>query len=195
MSKSDLLTQHIPDLTDGSASITDSKVTIQKIGITMLSVDCIVNAANSSLMEGGGVCGAIFREAGSYELQKACDRLGGCKTGSAVITPGFKLKAKYIIHAVGPRWNGGNQGEKDQLYSCYQASMRLAEENACHTIAFPVISSGIFGYPKEEAWQVALQSVRDYQRMHSNYKLDVIFAVLSDDAFELGNSVLSKIQK
>lgn len=178
---------------DGNVSNADSNISIQKIGITKLSVDCIVNAANSGLREGGGVCGAIFREAGSYELQKACDRYGGCDTGSAVITPGFKLKAKYIIHAVGPRWNGGNYGERDQLYNCYQASMRLAAENDCHTIAFPVISSGIFGYPKKEAWQVALGSVRDYQKTHSDYKLDVIFAVLSDDAFELGNSVLSEM--
>jgi len=170
-----------------------STISIQKIGITKLAVDCIVNAANSGLMEGGGVCGAIFREAGSYELQKACDRYGGCKTGSAVITPGFKLKAKYIIHAVGPRWNGGTHGEREQLYSCYQASMKLAEENDCHTIAFPVISSGIFGYPKKEAWLVAVQSVRDYQGTHKDYKLDVVFAVLSDDAFELGNSVLSEV--
>ena len=168
-----------------------NSIEIKKIGITNADVDCIVNAANSGLWEGGGVCGAIFREAGARELQAACDAIGYCEEGSAVITPGFKLKAKYIIHAVGPRWNGGHSGEATKLYNCYQASMRLAQENGCHTIAFPLISSGIFGYPKEAAWDVAIRSVKDYQNAHPDDTLDVIFAVLADEMKAMGEKALS----
>lgn len=170
-----------------------SSIKIQKIGITEADVDCVVNAANSMLQEGGGVCGAIFAKAGAHELQKACDAFGGCKEGSAVITPGFKLKSKYIIHAVGPRWNGGSYGEEEKLYSCYQASMKLAQKNDCHTIAFPLISSGIFGYPQKAAWEVALRSVRDYQIAHEEYQLDVLFSVLADDMLKMGEAALSSI--
>lgn len=168
-----------------------SSIKIQKIGITALDTDAIVNAANSALMEGGGVCGAIFNAAGSRELQAACNVIGRCEEGNAVITPGFKLKAKYIIHAVGPRWNGGKSGEEKKLYSCYQAAMKLAEENNCHSIAFPLISSGIFGYPKEAAWEVAIRSIVDYHLSHSDYQLDVIFAVLTDEMKAMGEKALS----
>ena len=168
-------------------------ITIKKIGITKLPVDCIVNAANSGLLQGGGVCGAIFREAGAWKLQRACDQYGYCPTGSAVITPGFKLQAKYVIHAVGPMWQGGFQGEEKQLYDCYQASMKLARENDCHSIAFPVISSGIYGYPKEEAWRVALRSVSDYLKADPDCGIDVIFAVLDDKMYDLGQRVLNEI--
>lgn len=168
-----------------------SSIQIKKIGITKLATDCIVNAANSSLMEGGGVCGVIFEDAGPLKLQKACDVYGGCETGSAVITPGFNLKARYIIHAVGPRWAGGTHGEEQALYSCYQASMQLAMDNDCHSIAFPLISSGIFGYPKEDAWKVALRSVADFQKKHSSYQLDAIFAVISDEMYQMGNAILN----
>lgn len=169
-----------------------STVKIQKIGITKLSVDCIVNAANRSLSAGGGVCGAIFSEAGYDELQSACDKIGHCDTGSAVITPAFKLPSKYIIHAVGPIWSGGSHGEEKHLYSCYQASMKLVRENDCHSVAFPLISSGIYGYPKEQAWQVAIKSVRDYLAANSDYEIDVIFAVLGDSMLELGESLLEQ---
>ena len=127
-----------------------TNIRILKKGITQMEVDAIVNAANEGLWEGGGVCGAIFREAGSKELTAACQAIGGCKTGSAVITPAFKLPAKYIIHAVGPRWNGGDNGEPEQLYGAYAASLKLAKENDCHSIAFPVISAGIFGLYRAE---------------------------------------------
>ena len=120
-----------------------SSIEIRKIGITDLNTDCIVNAANSSLMRGSGVCGAIFRAAGARELQAACDKIGHCPTGSAVITPGFGLKAKYVIHAVGPIWQGGNNDEPQYLYGCYQASLDRAAEYNCHSIGFPLISSGI----------------------------------------------------
>ena len=165
-------------------------ITIKKTGITKLTVDCIVNAANTGLLQGGGVCGAIFREAGAWKLQRACDEYGFCPTGSAVITPGFKLQAKYVIHAVGPMWQGGTKGEEQQLYDCYQASMKLAQENGCKSIAFPLISSGIYGYPKKEAWEVALRSVSDYLTEHPDYDPEVTFAVLDDKVFDLGQAVM-----
>lgn len=127
------------------------RIEVRKIGITELDVDVIVNVANHRLLECGGVCGAIFREAGSIELAEACSEIGGCEIGGAVITPGFNLSAKYIIHAVGPIWKGGDRGEPELLYSAYNQSLILAKENDCHSIAFPVISLGIYGYPKHQA--------------------------------------------
>ena len=135
-----------------------SGIEIKKIGITRVAADAIVNAANDGLWAGGGVCGVIFEDAGYDELTEACDKIGGCKTGSAVITPGFKLPAKYIIHAVGPVWCGGDNNEPQLLYSAYEKSLMLAKENDCRSIAFPLISAGIFGYPVNQAWRKALQS-------------------------------------
>ena len=132
---------------------------IRKQSITKMNVDCIVNAANSQLRHGGGVCGAIFAEAGARELQTACDAIGYCPTGDAVITPGFRLKAKNIVHAVGPIWQGGNQNEEALLYSCYQNAIKVAADNGCHSMAFPLISSGIYGYPVKEAWRVAIKEI------------------------------------
>ena len=131
-------------------------IQIIKKGITKLEVDAIVNAANSQLQAGGGVCGAIFEEAGYKELTAACRKIGHCETGSAVITPGFSLKAKYIIHAVGPIWNGGNSGEAKFLHGSYFSALEFAKANGCHSIGFPLISSGIFGYPKDKAWKEAI---------------------------------------
>ena len=121
-----------------------------------------MNTANSQLQRGGGVCGAIFHEAGSEELRKACDEIGGCSTCDAVITPGFKLKADYIIHAVGPVWSGGDENEEALLYGAYENSLKLAKEYGCRSIGFPVISSDIYGYPKKEAWEVAVKSCNDF---------------------------------
>ena len=123
-----------------------SSIKVKQVNIIDLDVDAVVNAANNMLLEGGGVCGAIFREAGSVELAKACSEIGGCETGNAVITPGFNLSAKYIIHAVGPVWQGGNNNEAKLLCSAYMNSLNLAKENDCSSIAFPLISSGIYGY-------------------------------------------------
>ena len=132
-------------------------IEIHKNDITKLNTDAVVNAANSGLQAGGGVCGAIFRAAGYEQLQDACDKIGHCRTGSAVITPAFNMKNnKYIIHAVGPCYFDGHSNEPEQLYSCYQASLELAKEKRCRSIGFPLISSGIFGYPMEEAWRIAL---------------------------------------
>ncbi len=169
-----------------------SSIRIQKISITDLDTDAVVNAANEHLWEGSGVCGAIFRAAGSEQLQEACDKIGHCDTGSAVITPGFRMRAEYIIHAVGPRWSGGTHGDQELLYSAYQKSLELAEENHCRSVGFPLISAGIFGYPLEEAWETAVASCRDYLQDHPETEMEVIFAVLDDHILNTGRKILEK---
>ena len=170
-----------------------SNIEIKKIGITKLDADAIVNAANEGLWEGGGVCGAIFRDAGSAELTAACNAIGGCKTGNAVITPGFKLPAKYVIHAVGPRWTDGNHNEPQLLYSAYKQSLILARENGLHSIGFPLISAGIFGYPMDQAWRKAIQACKDFIDANQDYEIKVVFAVLDDKIKAVGESTISEI--
>jgi O-acetyl-ADP-ribose deacetylase (regulator of RNase III) len=130
------------------------------VDITTLHVDAIVNAANEQLAPGGGVCGAIHHAAGP-ELARACARAGSCRTGEARITPGFKLPAKYVIHAVGPLWHGGGAGEAALLASAYRASLALARDHGLASIAFPAISTGIYGYPLRDATRVAVATIRD----------------------------------
>ena len=136
------------------------RIRILTADITRLEVDAIVNAANSSLLGGGGVDGAIHRAAGA-ELLDYCRTLGGCPVGEAKITPGFKLPAEWVIHTVGPVWQGGEQGEARQLRACYENSLALAEQHNLNTIAFPAISTGVYGYPKREAAEVALSVMRE----------------------------------
>lgn len=130
--------------------------------ITTLKVDAIVNAANSTLLGGGGVDGAIHRAAGP-ELKRFCATLGGCPTGEAKITPGFRLPAKYVIHTVGPVYQGGSSNESTLLANCYRNTLELALENGVRTIAFPSISTGAYGYPKDEAARIAIKAMREYE--------------------------------
>lgn len=130
--------------------------------ITKMKTDAIVNAANSQLMRGGGVCGAIFAAAKSAELQKECDKLAPCPTGQAVITDGYGLPARYIIHTVGPIWHGGNSGEPQLLHDAYFNALKVAKENGCRSVSFPLISSGIYGYPKDQAMQVAEEAINEF---------------------------------
>ncbi len=130
--------------------------------ITKLDTEAIVNAANTELQMGGGVCGAIFEAAGADKLKRACDEIGKCPVGKAVITEGFNLKARYIIHTVGPIWRGGGDNEELKLKSAYKNSLELAKEHGIKSIAFPLISSGIFGYPKEEAKSVASKAIAEF---------------------------------
>ena len=152
---------------------------IIRADITTLNVDAIVNAANSTLLGGGGVDGAIHRAAGRGLLEE-CRTLGGCSAGQARITKGYNLPAKHVIHTVGPVWYGGNEGEPETLKSCYESSLALARENGCKTVAFPLISAGIYGYPHEEALRIAVETIKA-----KGEDIDVTIALFGDDLLEL----------
>ena len=153
-----------------------------QVDITTLAVDAIVNAANAALLPGGGVCGAIHRRAGT-ELAEACQQVGGCPTGDARITPGFKLKAKYVIHAVGPIWQGGGGGEPTMLEGAYRASLVLARDHGCTSIAFPAIGTGIYNYPLRDATEVAVRTVQAFAS-EAGSLTDVHFACFSEDVLD-----------
>jgi len=157
------------------------RIAILKGDITKLEVDAVVNAANSSLLGGGGVDGAIHRAAGP-DLLHECRLLGGCKTGHAKLTKGYRLPAKYILHAVGPVWNGGDHNEPELLASCYRNCFRLAREHSLRTLAFPAISCGIYHYPIEQAVEIALRETVTW--LNENPAIEkVIFACFGDDVY------------
>jgi O-acetyl-ADP-ribose deacetylase (regulator of RNase III) len=161
--------------------------------ITKMDVDAIVNAANTRLQMGGGVCGAIFRAAGPAELQAACDDLAPIETGGAAITPGFRLPAKYVIHAAGPVYDSRNKAQSEAyLRSAYTESLKLASAHHCASIAFPLISSGIYGYPKAEALRVATAAITDYLN-GDGHDLDVYLAVFDKAAFAASQALLGEV--
>jgi O-acetyl-ADP-ribose deacetylase (regulator of RNase III) len=145
--------------------------------ITKLAVDVVVNAANEALAGGGGVDGAIHRAAGIEDLQEACARLGGCRTGDAKLTPGFDLPARWIAHAVGPRWRGGGEREAELLASCYRRVLVLCDEVGARSVAFPAISTGVYGYPAQEAADIAVRTLRE-----TPTKVERVVLVAFDDA-------------
>ena len=166
--------------------------TIVRQDITKLKVDAIVNAANTDLQMGGGVCGAIFKAAGVTGLQAACAKLAPIKTGEAVITPGFGLPAKFIIHAAGPVYRQWNKEQNEQyLRAAYTNSLKRAIENNCESIAFPLISSGIYGYPKDEALHVATSAINDFLTDHD---LDVTLTVFDKSAFIVSRELLGAVE-
>lgn len=165
--------------------------TIVRQDITKMKVDAIVNAANTELLMGGGVCGAIFHAAGAGKLQAACDKIAPIKTGEAAITPGFALPAKYVIHAAGPVYNPKSKEQCEKLLrSAYTQSLKLAVENKCESIAFPLISSGIYGYPKAEALEVATAAITEFI---SKNDIDVYLAVFDKTSFVVSEKLMGEV--
>lgn len=170
-------------------SAINEKIEIVKSDITKVAVDAIVNAANTSLMGGGGVDGAIHRAGGSAILEdcrKIVARQGGCKTGKAVITTAGNLPAKFVIHTVGPIWNGGKNKEAEKLADCYRNSLQLALDNNCKTISFPGISTGIYKFPKKEAGKIAVETVKNFLSVTDKIE-KVIFVCFDDEYYNLLN--------
>ncbi|MEZ5786258.1 MAG: O-acetyl-ADP-ribose deacetylase [Xanthobacteraceae bacterium] len=165
-----------------SAKVGPATLDVIVADITTLPVDAIVNAANSRLAGGGGVDGAIHRAAGWEELQAACRKLGGCETGSAKITPGFRLPAKHVIHAVGPVWSGGGKNEETLLASCYRTALALARDHALESLAYSAISTGIYGFPPDRAARIAVATVAAELAANPGSVRRVVFCCFNDDS-------------
>jgi len=168
-----------------------SRIDIVTGDITKLAVDAIVNAANSSLLGGGGVDGAIHRGAGP-ELYEECKKLKGCPTGEAKITKGYRLPAKHVIHTVGPIWNGGDRKEDEKLSRCYRNSLALAAENSLKTIAFPAISTGAYGFPMDRATRIAIREVITFLEKNPTFE-KVTFCCFGSNALELYQKILTEM--
>ena len=166
-----------------------TQIEVLKGDITKLEVDAIVNAANESLLGGGGVDGAIHRAAGP-ELLEECRTLNGCKTGQSRITKGYNLPAKYVIHTVGPVWHGGNKNERELLKSCYATALNIAKENGIKTIAFPAISCGIYRFPPDEACNIAMNTVKDFIANNNCFE-KVIFIDINDKIIKIYKKIFN----
>ena len=172
-----------------------SEIGIKNEDIVKAKTDVIVNAANSHLKGTKGVCGAIFKAAGWDEMQKACNQLGYCPEGEVRLTKGFNLRARYVIHAVGPVWHGGKKGEKELLYNAYQASLKLARKKHCHSITFPLLSAGVNGVPVDVAWHTAIKACVDFLDANSDYSITIHFAVPNDKLRRAGQLELNNQMK
>ncbi len=168
----------------------DGRIQIVRGDIAKLDVDAIVNAANTTLLGGGGVDGAIHRAAGP-ELLAECRKLGGCRPGQAKITRGYRLPARFVIHTVGPVWRGGKHGEPETLADCYRNSLQLAVENEIETLAFPAISCGAYGYPIKEAAQIAFKATREFLAVSDELQR-VIFVLWGEDVYDAYREALQK---
>lgn len=173
--------------------ILSDAISVLKGDITKLETDAIVNAANTSLLGGGGVDGAIHRAAGK-ELLAECKTLGGCKTGQSKITKGYNLPSEFVIHTVGPVWHGGKNNERELLKSCYETSLNLAKENNIKTIAFPAISCGVYHFPLEEACEIATKTVKEFI-LNNDYPEKVVFIDINDRVVETYKNILKQTDK
>ncbi|MEE3420739.1 MAG: macro domain-containing protein [Lachnospiraceae bacterium] len=170
-----------------------SSIKIRQCGITDGNTECIVNAANVNLKGCGGVCGAVFRGAGWDDMEAICDEIGHCDVGAAVITPALRLRTKYVIHAVGPVWQGGGFHEDKLLYSAYRAALDLALAYGLHSVSLPLISVGNNGYPIEDAWTIGLRACADFLDDHPAYEIDLLFTIPDETLVRVGNFQLSRM--